>query len=95
MKKHLFALTALMALTMPAWAASQTVTLSVPGMDCPVCPITVKKALTQVPGVSRAEVNFDKRLATVTFDSTKASVEALTRATKDAGYPSTLAGSAK
>lgn len=93
MKKILLA--ALITLTTPAWAASETVTLSVPGMDCPVCPITVKKALVKVPGVSRAEVDFDKRQATVTFDSTKANVEALTRATKDAGYPSTLSGRAK
>ncbi len=95
MKKHTVALAALMTLTTSAWAASQTVTLSVSGMDCPVCPITVKKALTQVPGVSQAEINFGKRLATVTFDSSKASVEALTRATRNAGYPSMQVEGAK
>ncbi len=88
--KKLLAAATLALLTTPVWAASKTVTLSVPTMDCPVCPITVKKALTKVPGVSRAEVNFDKRLATVTFDDSRTSVEVLTRATKDAGYPSTL-----
>ncbi len=88
--KKLLAAAALTLLTAPVWAASKTVTLSVPTMDCPVCPITVKKALTKVPGVSRAEVNFDKRLATVTFDDSRTGVEVLTRATKDAGYPSTL-----
>ena len=31
-----------------AVAAPQTVKLSVPTMDCPVCPITIKKALLQV-----------------------------------------------
>lgn len=77
-------------LTIQAWAASQTVTLSVPTMSCALCPITVKKALTQVPGVRQAEVNFDKRLATVTFDDSRTSVDALTQATEDAGYPSTL-----
>jgi len=82
-------------LASPVWAASKTVTLSVPTMDCPVCPITVKKALIKVPGVSQARVNFDKRLATVTFDDAKTSIDALTHATKDAGYPSTLAGSKK
>ncbi|MDO9234443.1 MAG: mercury resistance system periplasmic binding protein MerP, partial [Aquabacterium sp.] len=60
--------------TIQAWAASQTVTLSVPTMNCALCPITVKKALTQVPGVRQAEVNFDKRLATVTFDDSRTSV---------------------
>ena len=82
-------------LTGPAWAASKTVTLSLPTMDCPVCPITVKQALVRVAGVSKAEVNFDKRQAVVSFDDTQASVETLTRATRDAGYPSTLAAGTK
>jgi len=51
--KKLAALVALAAtLATPAWAAVQTVTLSVPGMTCAACPITVKKALTKVGGVS-------------------------------------------
>lgn len=70
-------------------AAPRTVTLFVPTMDCPVCPITVKKALGKVPGVSRAEVDFAKRRATVSYDDGLADVESLTRATRDAGYPST------
>jgi len=59
-------------------------------MDCPVCPITVKKALTKVNGVTQAKVDFDKRQATVTFDDVKTDVQALTLATKNAGYPSSL-----
>ena len=93
MKRFRLALTMLGALASPVWAASQTVTLSLPTMDCPVCPITVKKALTKVPGVSDAKVNFDKREATVVFDNARTNVDALARATKDAGYPSTLARS--
>ena len=79
----------------PVMAATQTVTLSVPGMNCAACPITVKKALGKVPGVSETEVNLDKREAAVTFDDARANVEALTRATLNAGYPSTVAGSVK
>lgn len=90
-----FAVTLLAVMTTPVWAVPRTVTLAVPSMDCPVCPITVKKALSKVPGVSQAEVNFGKREATVTFDDTKTSVDALTQATGNAGYPSTLAGGAK
>ena len=95
MKTHLVVWALLTALTVPAWAATQTATLSVPTMDCPVCPITVKKALRNVPGVSEAKVDFAKRQAVVTFDPAKTSVEALTHATKDAGYPSTVATAAK
>ena len=82
-------------LAAPAWSAPRTVTLSLPTMDCAVCPITVKNALGKVDGVSRAEVDFGKRQAVVSFDDAKTSAEALTRATTDAGYPSTVVGSAK
>ncbi len=91
MNKFSLVLASICVATAPAWAAVQTVTLAVPSMDCPVCPITVKKALTNVPGVSKAEVNFDKRQAIVTFDDTKTNVTVLTQATTNAGYPSTLA----
>jgi len=91
MKK--FAALAAFALASPLlWAAPQTVTLSVPGMNCAACPITVKKALLAVPGVSKTDVSLDKRTATVTFDDAKTSLDALRDATEDAGYPSTLAG---
>ena len=39
----------------------QTVTLDVQNMTCAVCPITVKKALFRVPGVTDAKVDFDKK----------------------------------
>jgi len=91
MNKFSLALASMIMTAAPAWAAVQTVTLSVPSMDCPVCPITVKKALMNVAGVSKAEINFDKRQATVTFDDAKTNVAALTQATAHAGYPSTQA----
>ncbi len=90
MKKLATVIALAATLSSPVWAATKTVTLSVPGMDCPVCPITVKKALTKVDGVTKAEVNFDKRQAVVTFDDVKTNVETLTKATKDAGYPATV-----
>jgi mercuric ion binding protein len=84
-----------LASSAPATAAPKTVTLAVPGMNCAACPITVKKALGKVPGVAKTDVNLDKREATVTFDDARTNVEALMRATQDAGYPSTAVGSAK
>ena len=80
--------------SLAATAAPKTVTLAIPSMDCPVCPITVKKALSQVPGVSQANVNFDKRQAIVRFDDARTDVGALTESTKNAGYPSTVVGAA-
>ena len=44
--KKLFAALALATVAFPLWAATQTVTLSVPGMTCPTCPITVKMAIS-------------------------------------------------
>lgn len=93
--KRLLIMTVAAVLMGPVWAASKTVTLAVPGMDCPVCPITVKKALIGVPGVSRAEVNFNQRIARVTFDDARTRVDVQTQATRNAGYPSTLAGTSK
>lgn len=73
-------------------AATKTVTLAVPSMNCAACPITVKKALTKVPGVSQASVNYEKREAVVTFDDARTNPGALTESTKNAGYPSTVVG---
>ncbi|MDP3844567.1 MAG: mercury resistance system periplasmic binding protein MerP [Oxalobacteraceae bacterium] len=84
----LFAFAALIAA--PAWATTKTVTLSVPGMTCAACPFTVRAALSKVEGVSKTDVIFDKREATVTFDDAKTSIQALMKATGNAGYPSTL-----
>jgi periplasmic mercuric ion binding protein len=52
----------------------QTVTLDVQNMTCPVCPITVKKALERVPGVTDAKVDFDKKTASISFDPDKANL---------------------
>ena len=88
--KTLLASLALLVVAAPVWAATHTVTLSVPGMTCAVCPITVKKALSKVDGVSKTDVIFDQREAIVTFDDAKTSIQRLTQATKDAGYPSVV-----
>jgi len=64
-------------------------------MYCPVCPTTVKKALTKVPGVSAAKASLDKRQVTVTFGDSRTSVEALTRATTEAGYTSKVTDTAR
>jgi mercuric ion binding protein len=68
----------------------QTVTLDVQNMTCAVCPITVKKALERVPGVTDAKVDFDKKTASISFDPDEASTDTLTKATADAGYPSSV-----
>lgn len=91
--KKLFAsitLAALAAVIAPVWAATQTVTLSVQGMTCSTCPITVKKAISKVEGVSKVDTTFEKREAVVTFDDAKTNVPKLIKATANAGYPSSV-----
>ena len=86
----LLASLALAAVVAPVSAATLTVTLSVPGMACAACPITVKKALTRVEGVSKVDVAFEQREAAVTFDDARTTAGALTQATENAGYPATV-----
>lgn len=50
----------------------------------------MKRSLTKVDGVSKADVSLEKAEAVVSFEDTKTSIEALRKATGGAGYPSTL-----
>ena len=71
-------------------APSQTAVLDVKNMTCTLCPVTVKKALLNVDGVEDAKIDFEHKTATVKFDAAKANTDAMTKATTNAGYPSTL-----
>lgn len=73
-----------------AVAETRTVSLKVDNMTCAACPFIVKKSLLRVEGVTEANVNYDNKTATVTFDDEKSSIAKLTASTANAGYPSTL-----
>ena len=83
---------ALVALTSLATLAAtpQTAVLDVQNMTCELCPVTVKKSLEKVAGVSQARIDFAKKTAFVTFDADKTNATALIKATTDAGYPSAV-----
>ena len=84
-------ISAIAVLPLMAMAATpKTVTLDVKNMTCEVCPITVRKSLEKVAGVSTVKVDFAKKTAIVTYDPDKTKPEVLTRATTNAGYPSTI-----
>ena len=85
-----FFLVLALAFASSAWAGVRTVTPSLPSMYCEMCPATVKKALSKVPGVSKIDASYEQKQVLVTFDDAKTSVEALQKATANAGYPSTL-----
>ena len=88
MKSLIAGALAVLVLAAPVWASVRIVTLNVSGMTCAACPITVKKALEKVPGVSKIEVRYEKKQVQVTFDDGKTNTDALVKATTDAGYPS-------
>jgi len=85
--KKLFVSLLLAAAAAPLAAAERTATLAVDNMTCAACPITVKKAISKVNGVTKVEVSYEKREAVVSFDDAKASLQAIAKASADAGYP--------
>jgi mercuric ion binding protein len=68
----------------------KTVVLDVPGMNCALCPISVKKALERVPGVRLAIASLEKKSAEATYDPDRTTAEALATAVTKAGYPATV-----
>lgn len=72
------------------FAAEQSVILSIPGMDCPVCPITIKKSLQKVAGVKAVDVSYESKTAAVTFNDQLSGLADLLKATENVGYPSNL-----
>jgi mercuric ion binding protein len=74
--------------TSSTFAAEKAVTLAVKNMYCASCPHTVKVGLLAVPGVTNVVVSVADLTARVTFDDSKADVQALVKATTNAGYPS-------
>lgn len=74
----------------PNHAQARTITLEVENMTCAVCPVTVRKSLEAVPGVERARADDQTHTATVTYDPSQTSPQALIRATTEAGYPSAV-----
>ena len=69
----------------------KTITLDVEKMTCNMCPITVKKALKELDGVSEVDTKYEGNgigWAKVTYDPAKVKIDDLTFATEMAGYPS-------
>jgi periplasmic mercuric ion binding protein len=81
----------LFALSSPLWAATKSVTLAVPGMTCPTCPITIKKALMKEQGVASVTVHNEKKELIVSFDDAKTTPDAIMKSTAVVGFPSQIA----
>lgn len=70
--------------------SEKTAIFAIEKMTCAACPITVRKAMEGVDGVSKVTVNFSKKTATVTYDPTTTTVENIGSASTYAGYPARL-----
>ena len=64
------------------------VTLAITGMTCGHCVAAVKKAIAAVPGVEAVEVTLSPPRAEVACDISRTTLEMLTKATAEEGYPS-------
>ena len=76
-------------------SSSQNVVLNVQNMTCSMCKYTIKKALSSVSGTENVSINFEDKTATVTFNPQKTNSSALTTATTNAGYPTTVQSTKK
>jgi mercuric ion binding protein len=64
----------------------QTASFEIEGMTCAMgCAKTIEKELTNLDGVEKATVDFDKKTATVVFDKTVQNQENLTKVVQATG----------
>ena len=84
-----FAPSFMMVASAQAAAAEQRQIFAIENMTCALCPVTVKKAMEGVSGVKSVVIDFEAKTATVTFDATATTIEAIAAASTNAGYPAT------
>jgi copper chaperone CopZ len=63
----------------------ETANFKVIGMTCASCPFIVESAISELDGISEVDVKFPDQ-ATVTFDSSKVSLEQIKQSVNDVGY---------
>ncbi|WP_424977330.1 heavy-metal-associated domain-containing protein [Leisingera sp. S232] len=80
----------LAAFSSHAFAAEQTATFSVPGMNCASCPYLVQSAMSAVEGVQSVETSLEDRTASVVFDDALTTPDAIALASTNAGYAAEL-----
>jgi copper chaperone CopZ len=67
-------------------AKPETATFHIEGMTCAIgCAKTIEKQLCKMPGVQKAEVDFDKKLATVNFNAAQQSPKSITKLVEATG----------
>jgi len=67
----------------------QQARLSIPDMVCMSCEMRVEQAVTAVSGVASIVFDGEANIATVAFDPSQTTLEAILAACEEAGYPAT------
>lgn len=65
---------------------------AIENMTCVTCPVSVRKAMMRVDGVKEVEVDFDNKIASVTYDASRTNSAEIAAASTDVGYPATEIG---
>lgn len=74
-------------------AASERIqSFAIDNMYCASCPIIVRRAIEGVEGVRSVTVDFADKTATVAYDPSVTTVEAIAGASANAGYPAAAKG---
>ena len=71
--------------------ATQTRIINIDGMTCGGCVASVHTATGDIDGLDTMTVDLADKLATVTFDDSKTSAEAISAAIEEAGFDATVA----
>ena len=61
-------------------------TLSVPEIHCGHCKSSIETAVTEVPGVARAEVDIDASTVDLDYDGSAETMSSIVSAIEDVGY---------
>ena len=73
-------------------ASAETTTFAIQNMTCALCPVTVKKAMEGIAGVTSVAIDFEAKTATVIFDPSVTNADAIAAASTNAGYPASVKG---
>ena len=71
----------------------EIVTFHVKGMTCSGCVYGVRKVLTRLPGVRKADVSYEHSRAVVTYDPAEVTVDEMAAGIRTLGYTATVGGS--
>lgn len=68
-------------------ATTEQITLSVPDVSCAHCVAAVDEALSPIAGVGSVITDLDSKQVSVSFDPASVSVDRISAALDEAGYP--------